>query len=85
MLAISCSMYVPAVMVLAIECNFRVVMLGTYSLWTAEGALGRVEHADVSAALPMWWFSLSGCRTLYDNEQVNFSICLLRICCTLCC
>ncbi len=72
-------------MVLAIECSFGVVVFGTYSLWTAHCVVGRVEHADISAALLVWWFRLSGCRTLYDNEQVNFSICLFRICCTLCC
>jgi len=41
-------------MVLAIECRLRVVVFGTYSLWIAKGALGRVEHADISAALHMW-------------------------------
>ena len=41
-------------MVLAIECNYRVVVLGTYSLWTAEGTFDRLEHADISAALLMW-------------------------------
>ena len=40
-------------MVLAIERSFRVVVIGTYSLWTVSCTLGRVEHADTSAALLM--------------------------------
>ncbi len=58
-------------MVLGVECSFGVVVFGSYSLWTANCVGGRMEHADIYAALPMWRVSLSGCEALCHNQQTT--------------